>query len=186
MLHLIIAFAFRLIVSDADARALQEVAPEPIDIELARANVAGARIAALVVLTGYDEMPDYLLAMARRESFFRPDARTVEKNGLVSCGVMTPRPLPSCVDEGVVAGYIRGAIHLLEWVEATSDREGLPRLSRAQLGYAGGWALIRRCDRGPLYVDRNGAKIDLCLTPQRTAFWADRIYQARSKWRAAS
>lgn len=182
----LVAVAFRLIVPTTDAEALQRIAPEPISLELARDNIAAARIAAFVVFPDHPTlmMADDLLAIARRESHFQPTAKTTETGGRVSCGPMTPTPIASCAPASIVDGYIAGAIHLREWVDGTRSRYGGPQYSRAMLGFAGGFALIRRCDRGAVIVDRKGVKIDLCKTAERTFYWSHRIRTER--WLAAS
>lgn len=171
----ILAILIRIIAPDADALALQKLAPEPIDLELARENVAGARIAAIAVFPGGEVSPEYLLAIARRESLFQRGAVTAEVGGRVSCGVMTPIPRARCDrDESVIAGYLVGATHLREWLAATAGD-----LDDAQRGYAGGFRLLRACARGPVMTDRNGVMIDVCQSSTWIRTWAARI---RRSW----
>lgn len=163
MLHLIIALAMRLNVTDADAEALRRTAPEPVSLEQARENIAAARYAGMI----YDLDPDLLLSIAAHESHYKADAVGPEPGGKVSCGSMTPIPVASCkVAPTVLEGYLAGAHHLrVDWLGAVKDE------TLALRGYAGGYALIRACALGPVEI-RPG--VDGCKTPD--------VFRARASW----
>ncbi len=154
-----------LLTSARDAEALRRTAPETIDVELARENVAAARVAGFV--HGVD--PDLLLSIASHESHYKVDAVGPEAGGLVSCGVMTPTPVASCsARQTLLDGYLAGAAHLAEWRRSTSSTRDM------LLGYAGGWRLIRACRAGPVVVTRTGGELDLCKT--------DEVFLWRAAW----
>lgn len=119
--------------------------------------------AALTAGLMFDVDPALLLAIAHHESRYDATARTREPGGKWSCGVMTPVPQASgaCTVSTVIAGYLAGAAHLRTWLDAA---RGDVRL--ALVGYAGGYALIGRCRRGPVIVARGPRTKDVCRTPE--------------------
>jgi hypothetical protein len=152
VLH-IIAFIAALFTPDADADALRATAPDDLTIETARLHLANARIAAA---TSHVDA-DLLLSIAWHESRYVVAARTAEPLGKTSCGVMTPVPKATCTTPTMLEGYLEGAAHLREWLEAAHGNEHV-----ALLGYAGGYRMINACAEGPVMVVRNNQDVDLC------------------------
>lgn len=147
--------------SARDSEALRQSAPYYLTQETAEEHLAAARVAAFV----YNLDADLLLSIAHHESRYTVDEKTPEVGGKVSCGLMTPIPHrnPSTCpepDDPFIDGYLDGANHLRGWYTACGNRRRC-----ALLGYAGGYALIRACAKGP--VLRNGTDgDDLCRTPE--------------------
>jgi hypothetical protein len=157
-------------VSAGDAAALQRTAPEPIASEVAVEHISAARAAGMQ----FDVDPDLVLAISAHEGRYQHGVVTREHDGLVSCGAMTPEPVASCRPQTVLEDYLAGAGHLRTWINATRD------LRTALLGYAGGYALIGACAKGP--VLRNaGHHDDLCLTPNVFLWRRDWIRRERSR-----
>jgi soluble lytic murein transglycosylase-like protein len=127
----IVAFISSLMVSDADAEALRQTAPNDLTLETAREHVGAARFAATI----YRVEPEDLLAIAYHESRYTADAITHEPGNRVSCGVMTPRPKRQCSpwELEIVGGYLAGAAHLREWYDVRRNNR-----IYALNGYAGG------------------------------------------------
>jgi len=159
-----------ILSSPDDAEALRRTAPEPIELAVAAENLAAARAAGALV----DVDPDLLLSVAAHESRYHGDAVGPESGGRVSCGIMTPTPVASCSRQTVLEGYLAGARHLRTWVNATRS------LHAALLGYAGGYALIGACARGPV-LRKTGRHDDLCLTPEVFLWRRDWIRRERTK-----
>lgn len=162
-LHLLIAIG--LGPSPSDVEALRRTAPEPISAEVAAEHLLAARMAS----TAYGVDADLTLSIAAHESRYDAGAVTPEIGGKVSCGSMTPTPIARCTNDGVLAGYLRGADHLAGWIAAA---HGDVRV--ALLGYAGGYALIHACAEGPVLRDRRGGQVDLCATPE--------VFLWRARW----
>lgn len=98
-----------------------------------------------------DTDPAMLLAIAKFESNFQQNTRTLEPQGKVSCGVMTPVPTYSrrecsSARSSLAAGYLAGARHLREWIDGCAAI-GRPTTRCALLSYAGGSALRNYCAR---------------------------------------
>lgn len=167
MTALIYALAF-LLTSSADADALRRTAPSYLDAAQARRHLAAARVAGAV----HRVDPYLLLSIAYRESRYALDAVTREKSGKLSCGqlqVTMPKGSP-CPSPALLGGYLAGAEHLAEWRRATRDTR------KALLGYAGGYAMIRACENGPLLRERAGLRVNLCDTPEvARAAWMRRM-----------
>jgi hypothetical protein len=165
---MIIEWLFRFAILSAstrDAEALQRTAPEPIGIEVARENLAAARVAGFV----HNVDPDLLLSVAAHESRYEADAVGPESDGRVSCGSMTPLPVVHCpARQTALDGYMAGAVHLRGWIDVTSS------MHEALLGYAGGYRLIRACHAGSVVVTRVKGEIDLCKT--------DGVFLWRARW----
>lgn len=171
-------------VSDNEADALLKTAPVSSYLTTrdgAREHIAAARAAA--VIYGHDAA--LLLAIAAHESDYKTDARTLELKGAkVSCGLMTPEPMPHAeaarvcpiVTSSPLAGYLDGARHLRTWMRAYPGRAAL-------MAYVGGGAGIRWCAEG------DHARTDYrCFTPEwflgRSAKIGAGLRAARSKDRA--
>lgn len=157
MTALIYALAWFL-TSASDADALRRTAPAYLDAPAARAHLAAARVAG----AAHKLDPYLLLAIAYRESRYDPDAVTREKSGKLSCGLlMTTEPLGvPCPPPSIIGGYMAGAAHLDDWRRSTGS------LHAGLLGYAGGYAMLRACGRGPVVRERGGIEVDLCSTPE--------------------
>lgn len=116
-------------------------------------HIATARVAAALTGTDYG----VLLYIAWHESRFRSGTVTPEPGGKVSCGVMTPVPQRSCPRRAsLLDQYRAGGAHLAWWYRVCEGNAYC-----ALTGYAGGFALIRACRRGPVMV-REG--VDACGT----------------------
>jgi hypothetical protein len=163
----------RLLVPRADVEAFRRTTPEPLDFDAATEHLGSARLAAFIV--GVDA--DLVLSIAAHESRYRADAVGPEPGGRVSCGVMTPEPVARCPHQTVLEGYLVGARHLRAWIRATRD------LRTALLGYAGGFAMIRACARGPV-LRATGRHDDLCATPRVFMWRRDLIRRGRERLRA--
>jgi hypothetical protein len=163
--------------SDTDAEALHRFAPNEVTIEEAREHVWAARVAAEV----YGVDADMVLSLGYHESRFSDGVIAREPGGRVSCGVMTPIPTRACTKKSLLAQYLEGTRHwAIDWRDAKgvrSDREAL-------LGYAGGYALIRKCRQGPVLRHKTSGD-DLCRTPEVFGWIRSRIQSAR-KVRTAS
>lgn len=171
MTVLIYALAWWL-TSASDADALRRTAPAYLDATSARAHLAAARVAGVA----HRLDPYLLLAIAYRESRYDPNAVTREKSGKLSCGLlMTTEPLGvPCPPPSIIGGYLAGAAHLDEWRRATGS------LHAGLLGYAGGYAMLRACGRGPIVRERAGVEVDLCSTPEvARARWMRRLVERR-------
>jgi hypothetical protein len=166
-----IALALFTPTSDADAKALQRFAPSYVTVDAAREHVWAARVAATI----YDVDPDMVLAISYHESRFTNNVVTKEPGGRVSCGAMTPYPTKRCVAKPLIAQYLDGTRHwAIDWRRAgdvRSDREAL-------LGYAGGYAMIRRCRQGSVLRHKTHGD-DLCRTPEVFAQIRLRVVAAR-------
>jgi hypothetical protein len=150
-----------LLISEGEARGLMRTHPD-LTVAVARRHLLAADAAQFA--TGVDS--NLLLSIAWHESRYQEDAETKESGNRVSCGPMTPTPVSSCVRETIVSGYIKGALHLREWLRSTPD------LRTALMGYAGGYRMISACAAGP--VIRRGRGDDLCRTPD--------VFMARMRW----
>lgn len=147
-----------------DAEALRQTDPTDLTLPLAAEHLTAARVAA----REFKVDPNLLLAIAWHESRYTI-ARTAEPGGLVSCGVMTPEPMPTCSSSSIEAGYRAGAKHLRAWLDACHNRTHC-----ALIGYAGGYKLLGECAKSPVIVIRVGHKIDLCRT--------DEVFLGRARW----
>jgi hypothetical protein len=102
---------------------------------------------------------DILLAVAWHETRFTFDYVQREPGRRVSCGVLTPEPLPQCARRTHVDQYFDGARHLAFWRMHLGD---------AYLyGYAGGRGLYRAC--------ANGVQLRACRFPSEMRDLARRI-----------
>jgi len=166
-----VAIAIFTPTSDADAAGLHRFAPEEVTVDRAREHVRAARVAAAI----YGVDVDTILAIAYHESHFAESAVTRESGGRVSCGAMTPYPTRACSPRSLLGQYLDGTRHwAIDWRRAgdvRGDREAL-------LGYAGGYALIRACRRGPVLRHETYGD-DLCRTPEAFARIRTRIRAAR-------
>ena len=166
-----ILLAFVTPTSDADAEALQRFAPKYITIEDAREHLWAARVAATI----YDVDMDMILAISWHESRFQSGAVGPERGKRVSCGVMQPFPTKKCVEKTLLAQYIDGTRHwAMDWKRAGDVRNN----REAILGYAGGYAAIRRCRMGPVLRYKTHGD-DLCRTPEVFSAIRTRIRRAR-------
>lgn len=144
MLITILATLLGLAVSDGEADALRSTAPTYLTVDTARDHLMAARIAAAA--TGTDV--NLILSIAWHEARYDNRAVTAEPGNKISCGVMTPEPMSKtvakarCAEAGssLIAGYIAGARHMREWIDATHGD-----VRAALLGYAGGYVGIRFC-----------------------------------------
>lgn len=145
--------------SPQDVEALRQSAPYYLTTETAEVHLVSARVAA----RRYRLDPDLLLSIAHHESRYVVDTVTPEIGGKVSCGVMTPYPVDkgTCPSEEskLQDGYMAGAAHLRGWFDACKDNRYC-----ALLGYAGGFALIFACNRGPVFRFKDHGD-NLCNTP---------------------
>jgi hypothetical protein len=149
----IVALISSLLVSDADADALRQTAPNDLTLEAAREHLGAARVAGVLA----DVDPNLILSVAWHESRYAPTARTAEPGNKTSCGPMTPIPKKTCIDPDLMTGYLEGADHLRTWINAARGN-----MRAALLGYAGGYRMIKACAAGPVLVERGGRSVDLC------------------------
>lgn len=173
-MSLIIAVLSLLFTTPDDVEALRSTAPAYLTTETARIHLSAARIAAHV----YNVDPDLLLAVAHHESRYNATARTPEPLNKTSCGVMTPIPKQTCVTPDLVDGYLEGAAHLREWLDATGGDERL-----ALIGFAGGYKLLRACAAGPVLQQRLGRNFDICTVPRVFQYRARMIQRTRIRGR---
>ena len=143
-MHEVIVALFTLFTSLVDrpaAEGLMSTAKDTrLTVEVAAQHVAAARFAA--VLTNTD--PDLILAIAWHESRYQPAVVGPLVRGKRACGVMQHVPtIKKCPKPSILRDYVNGARHLAEWIRAQRGD-----LKRALIGYAGGYALLERCDRG--------------------------------------
>ncbi len=149
--------ALLMLLLGTDAEALRQTAPVDLTLPRAAVHLGAARAAA----SAYGLDPDLLLSIAWHESRYTDSATTPEIGGKVSCGALTPEPLPRCAPATLLEQYLAGAKHLRGWITAAHGD-----LHTALLGYAGGYALIRACQR---HEPRHG-----CFTPE--------VFLARARW----
>lgn len=165
-----LALLLSLLPAPADAEALRVTAPQYLTAETAPTHLALARAAS--VAAGVD--PDLVLSIAWFESRYRARTVTAEPRGKTSCGVMTPIPRRRCVAPSLAAGYLEGALHLRQWLDACRGS-----IVCALRGYAGGYALIRACRAGPYFADRGGRSVNICVRAAgerlRRATWIKRM-----------
>lgn len=154
MLQILVTIIAFVVGPTVDSERLRATAPSYLTSESAVEHLWSARVAAAAV-SGEDA--PILLAIAWHESRYNwraPSATgavSSEPGGLVSCGVMTPRPhAPPCEVRPLVLQYLDGALHLHEW---------RGHVRHAVLGYAG---LAGACDVGPVTRVRDGRTVDLC------------------------
>ena len=166
-----VAIALITPATDTDAVALHRFAPEEVTVDRARVHVWAARVAAAT----YGVDADMVLAISYHESHFAENATTPESGGRVSCGAMTPYPTRTCGQKSLLDQYLDGARHwAVDWRHA-GDVHGE---HEALLGYAGGYALIRKCRRGPVLRHQTSGD-DLCRTPEVFGWIRARIRAAR-------
>ncbi len=104
--------------------------------------------------------PAVLLAIAYRESRYTLGVVGREVKGKRACGLMQPMMhSETCQKQTVLDGYLEGAAHLRTWLDTKTCRGDL---RCALLGYAGGYALINGCAAGPVVIERNGLRADVC------------------------
>lgn len=166
-----IIVALLAVPSDAEGETLTlaSTAPEYLSDSTADEHLAAARKAG----EAHDVDPAVLLSIAYYESRYQHSARTKEPQGKTSCGVMTPIPKRKCVSGTIEAGYEEGAAHLRGWLNVTGGN-----LRRAMIGYAGGYALLRACAKGPYVIDGR----DTCrFVVERRLVRAARIRRAIGK-----
>lgn len=167
-MNIVIATLLRVLTATPEeGAALAETAPAYLDAETGARHLTAARVAAVV----NGVKPSLVLSIAYYESRYHADAVTKEPRGKWSCGVLTPIPRKGgCVPKGLAAGYMEGAEHLRDWLDACASkrvrRQGLAeggRLLCSLRGYAGGYSLLRACARGPVMRDRGKhGRVDLC------------------------
>lgn len=143
-MHEVLFALFTLFASLFDrpaAEALVSTAKDThLTVEVATQHVAAARFAA--VLTDID--PDLLLAIAHFESRYRPTVVGPLVRGKRACGVLQHVPIKAkCPAPSILRDYVNGARHLAEWKSAQRGD-----IKRALTGYAGGYRLLEKCDRG--------------------------------------
>lgn len=147
--------------------ALKRTAPQYLSTRAATDHLQAATLAGVA----YCVRPSLLLSIAWHESRYAIATVTPERGRRASCGVMTPTPIARCGAPTLLGGYVAGAAHLREWL--TACRGGVTCALR---GYAGGYALMRACEAGPV---RRGA-VDLCdvrVMFLARADWIDRAEQ---------
>lgn len=174
-LHVLLRVALAIVTpaTDADATALHRFAPDEVTVDRAREHVWAARVAATI----YGVDADMVLAISYHESHFAQDAVTAESGGRVSCGAMTPYPTRACRRRSLLDQYLDGTRHwAVDWRHAGDVRSA----HEALLGYAGGYALIRACRRGPVLRHQTTGD-DLCQTPEAFARIRARIRAARQQ-----
>jgi len=157
----------RLVVMFQDPRdveALRRTAPSYLSEETAGTHLAAARIAGAI----YGIQPEIALAVAWHESRYQLDVIGPLVRGKRACGVMQHTPLKHCPKPSLLRDYLTGARHLKWWIRAQRGD-----LSRALIGYAGGYALLEKCDRGEAPRTCPIARIHLAR--------AKRIKRAREK-----
>lgn len=163
MLHIAFVLLAQIFISDHDAGALARTAPEPIATADAKENILAARVAGVA----YDVDPMITLSISAHESRYQARAVGPESGGMVSCGSMTPTPVASCPPgASVLDGYLAGAKHLREWIDAMHGD-----VRAALVGYAGGYRLIAACALGPVIIRPN---VDACTTPE--------VFRWRAAW----
>jgi len=139
----LLAILFKLFVDDAHADALVETAPTYLTREAARDHIASAFVAGIAT----SQRPALLLSIAWHESRYEQNVVSIEANGRVSCGVMTPSPTTKCQATDLTGNYLTGAQHLAEWQAA------FPRDERLALqGYGGGYRAIKTCASSKHYA----------------------------------
>lgn len=138
-----VLLAFLMALADPRTAELADgaYAMDPYDLTPAAAleHATAASIAARV----WHVDAALLLSIAHHESRFHATERTPETGGRVSCGAMTPEPMRSCPNDGLLGGYLRGAKHLAGWITAMRGN-----VRRGLCGYAGGYRLLALCDAG--------------------------------------
>jgi hypothetical protein len=167
VLFLTVAGAVRQPESDA----LRQTAPSDLGsrevaaLHLAAATFAGER---------FSVDPELLLAIAYRESRYQVDVVGPPVNGQRACGLMQSMPRSeTCQKQSVLEGYLEGASHLRTWLDTKTCRGDL---RCALLGYAGGYALITKCKAGPVVIQRNKKRANLCtFVPRSTEARASMI-----------
>lgn len=138
----------------ADVEALRSTAPSCLTTETARQHLVAARFAGAV----YNVDPDLMLGIAWYESRYITTVVGPVVKGKRACGVMQSIMKDGCPKNPTLEdGYLEGAKHLREWLDASRND-----LHTAMLGYAGGYALIKACKGGKLMVVRGGRQVDLC------------------------
>ncbi len=140
----LIAAVFTLFTSLVDVPAAEALMATSKDTKLtvtvAAQHVAAARFAA--ILTEID--PDLILAIAHYESRYEPTVVGPLVRGKRACGVLQHVPItPKCPKPSILRDYVNGAKHLAGWIRAQRGD-----LKRALIGYAGGYLLLEKCDRG--------------------------------------
>lgn len=174
MSHLLSLLCWFFSPSWNDIEALRKSAPFYLTTETAETHLVAARGAAYA----YRLDSDLLLSIAHHESRYMLNAVSLEPGGKESCGVLTPVPLPrgSCDSEPTAAdGYREGAKHLRGWMDVCGNR-----IRCALLGYAGGYALIYACGKGPVLRFKDHGD-DLCLVPDVFLHRAAYIRTLRAK-----
>lgn len=159
----------------SDAVAFKHTAPGYLTTEQAKQHLAASYIASK--RSGIDQ--DLLLSVAFYESRYTMRTVTQEPQGKISCGVMTPVPTynkSTCrrTNASLVNGYEAGAGHLKDWFRMC---KGSRRC--ALLGYAGGYALLNACKRGPYYKMKGTKRVDICKTHQVRLGRANTIRRTR-------
>ena len=136
------------------AEALMSTAKDTrLTLETAAQHVAAARFAA--VLTGTD--PDLLLAIAHHESRYEPGVVGPLVRGKHACGVMQHVPVTGpCPTIELPLDYLEGARHLAEWIRVQKGD-----VTRALVGYAGGYALLKLYDDGGASRARAVVRLEL-------------------------
>jgi len=163
----------RLIVMLQDPRdveALQRTAPSDLSEETASINLAAARVAGVL----YDIQPEIILAIAWHESRYDPTVVGPLVRGKHACGVLQHVPTAKkCPEPSILRDYVDGAKHLATWIRAQRGD-----LERALIGYAGGYALLKRCD--------DGEELRACSIARVHLARAKRIKRSRNHLRTPS
>ena len=166
-MHVIFAI-WLLLPSSAQSQHLAAADLADLTVETAQDNLTAARFAA----ERYRVDPYLVLFLAWHESRFHSNNVTPEPRGLVSCGVMTPVPMAACEPASLYEQYAAGARHVAGWFAACHGR------ARCALrGVAGGYRLLRACERGPVWR-RHGRREDLCAVDSALLYGAERLRRA--------
>jgi hypothetical protein len=161
----ILVALFTLFVSTSDAEVLAKLPGTKLTVESARQHIAAARIAGAIA----EIDPNLILVISYHESRFELDAvGPTLSNNKRACGVMQHVPVARCPEPSMLRDYVDGAQHLATWIKAQRGDVG-----RGLIGYAGGYALLKKCDLGEAPKACSIARIHLAR--------AARLKHARAK-----
>jgi hypothetical protein len=163
-MQILVAF-FSLFVSTSEAEVLMRLPDTQLTIDTAKQHIAAAQIAGAAA--GID--PDLILVISYHESRFELDVvGPTLGNNKRACGVMQHVPIARCPEPSMLRDYVDGAQHLATWIKAQRGD-----VSRGLIGYAGGYALLKKCDIGEAPKACSIARIHLAR--------AGRLKHARTK-----
>lgn len=163
-MQLLVAF-FSLFVSTAEAEVLTRLPDTRLTIDTAKQYIAAARIAGAIA----DVDPDLILVISYHEARFELDVvGPTLSNNKRACGVMQHVPVARCPEPSMLRDYVDGAQHLATWIKAQHGD-----VSRGLIGYAGGYALLKKCDLGEAPKACSIARIHLAR--------AERLKRVRAK-----